>query len=130
MLAQTQIVTPSIKKKSINKILPTNSQKEPGSVIWLNGLSESNLTSQLARCFILQRKNGPSGGLRRPVSLFASRNWQSAQCGFAGVAEGNIITCDDEVAKLLLAVETVGKISGGRIIWRQGVKPCHRWKHD
>ncbi len=37
----------------------------------------------------------------------------SPQCGFASVVEGNIITFDDEVAKLSLVVETAEEIWGG-----------------
>ena len=37
----------------------------------------------------------------------------SPQCGFASVVEGNIITLDDQVAKLRLVVETAREVWGG-----------------
>src|SRR5438046_9274116 len=36
----------------------------------------------------------------------------SPQCGFASTAEGNVITLDDEIAKLTLVVETAREVWG------------------
>jgi len=36
----------------------------------------------------------------------------SPQCGFASTAEGNLVTVDDQIAKLRLVVETVREVWG------------------
>jgi len=36
----------------------------------------------------------------------------SPQCGFASIVEGNLITLDDEIAKLRLVVETAREVWG------------------
>jgi hypothetical protein len=48
--------------------------------------------------------------LARPPALAASH--QRPQCGFSSTVEGNLLTYDEQVAKLRLIVETAHEVWG------------------
>ncbi len=61
------------------------------------------------------RKEGrpASAASRRPASLVdLDRLAISPQCGFASVVEGNLITVDDEIAKLRMVVDVAEDVWG------------------
>ena len=68
------------------------------------------VTTKRARARVQGRPQAPD---RRGRQVRAARQLcLSAQCGFSSTVEGNALTCDQQVAKLRLVVETAEEVWG------------------